>query len=436
MACPLPTATRKTFRDSSVRAIAIRSGFQPPLYSLARVYEYSTGRVMSPAQADLPSRAPGPGTTPPRAYFLLDRPRDERDPLSPARYFHVAISIAEGLCCLGWQIGAEVPVWKANETADWLFRPAPSGMDGSDLIVVSNYWWRTAGEEERQRLMAFRGKVPIVCLVQGDFRRGGLISSRDEALAFDAVFRTHMNRRFKSAPNVHPQPFGLTERLVNLNPRFESKERGGVVWRFTMKQPPHTSRVAANRTVRDELSQRTRLRTEESEAESTTSDDLLYRQTHCRHRPSFYKTVAASAAVACYGGWLLPAWQLPESGLMHRLANRLPGPIQRRFTALGQWDSFRLWETFSLGACAILPDLDRYGCELPVAPVAGEHYLDIDPARPTKQQLDAIRDTERLVEIGARGRQWAMEHYSPLAIAQRLLTRLGMPVSRTTHAMP
>lgn len=50
-----------------------------------------------------------------------------------------------------------------------------------------------------------------------------------------------------------------------------------------------------------------------------------------------------------------------------------------------------------------------------------KHYVGIDLAT-IKQDVERIMDEwEKMEEIAANGRLWALEHYSPLAVARRFL---------------
>lgn len=86
-----------------------------------------------------------------------------------------------------------------------------------------------------------------------------------------------------------------------------------------------------------------------------------------------------------------------------------------------QWDSFRFWEALAAGCAAVNIDLDKYGVELPVMPVNWTHYIGIDFDRP-RDAIDRLAGDPSLLErVASAGRQWAFEHYSPRALAARLL---------------
>ena len=90
-----------------------------------------------------------------------------------------------------------------------------------------------------------------------------------------------------------------------------------------------------------------------------------------------------------------------------------------------QWDSFRFWESVAAGCAAFNIDLDYYGVSLPVMPTNGEHYIGVrfDAIDETIDRLAA--DPGWLERVGAQGRQWALDHYSPRALATRLLEWTG-----------
>jgi hypothetical protein len=103
--------------------------------------------------------------------------------------------------------------------------------------------------------------------------------------------------------------------------------------------------------------------------------------------------------------------------LLFEAADRLD-PRPRRAV---QWDSFRFWEALAAGCAAINIDLDRYGVSLPVMPVNWTHYIGVNFDRPAEAAERIAADPGLLERIAAAGRAWALEHYSPPAMAARML---------------
>jgi hypothetical protein len=161
-------------------------------------------------------------------------------------------------------------------------------------------------------------------------------------------------------------------------------------------------------------------------------DALMWRQTGRRFSRRYYDRLMSSQAVACFCGDMIPA--APFAGADRYLAGggkarllRLVFEIADRFdprpARAVQWDSFRFWETLAAGCAAINIDLDHYGVSVPVMPVNWTHYIGVNFARPA-QAAERIGDDPGLLErVATAGRAWALEHYSPRALAARLLAR-------------
>jgi hypothetical protein len=90
-------------------------------------------------------------------------------------------------------------------------------------------------------------------------------------------------------------------------------------------------------------------------------------------------------------------------------------------TVVLRWDSWRFWESLVFGCVTVHLDFERYGLALPVLPENWKHYIGLDLAN-LQQDIERIRDEwERLPEIAQAGREWAIEHYRPVAVARRFL---------------
>jgi hypothetical protein len=92
---------------------------------------------------------------------------------------------------------------------------------------------------------------------------------------------------------------------------------------------------------------------------------------------------------------------------------------------VAQFDSWRFWESLAAGCLTFHVDLERYDCLLPVAPENGRHYFGIDLGSPGREAERVLRSADSFGEIAARGRQWALEHYTPLATARRFVQSLS-----------
>jgi len=133
-----------------------------------------------------------------------------------------------------------------------------------------------------------------------------------------------------------------------------------------------------------------------------------------RHNPLYYERLKRAMLCCCYGGNFVYLEQGP---------------------GIARWDSWRLWEAFAAGCIPIHVDLEKYGLLLPVMPENWTHYIGIDLANP-KEVLDRLQDEpDAMTMIAAQGKQWALQHYQPVAIACYFLDILAEEPLGTTYAL-
>ncbi|MEA5616914.1 hypothetical protein VB711_03525 [Cronbergia sp. UHCC 0137] len=91
-------------------------------------------------------------------------------------------------------------------------------------------------------------------------------------------------------------------------------------------------------------------------------------------------------------------------------------------TVIDRWDSWRFWESLAAGCLTFHLDFEKYGFKLPVMPNNWEHYIGLN-LEDIKGDIERVMDeSEKLPIIAANGRKWALEHYSPIAVAERFLS--------------
>lgn len=93
-------------------------------------------------------------------------------------------------------------------------------------------------------------------------------------------------------------------------------------------------------------------------------------------------------------------------------------------TVIGRWDSWRFWESLTAGCLTFHLDFEKYGFKLPVMPTNWEHYIGLN-LEDVKSDVERLMDEyDRLPSIAMNGRLWALENYSPIAVAKRFLVFL------------
>jgi hypothetical protein len=174
-------------------------------------------------------------------------------------------------------------------------------------------------------------------------------------------------------------------------------------------------------------------------------DALMWRQTGYRFCRAYYERLKHSQAVACFCGDLIPPmpFRNPERYLvggnkakLRRLFYELAGCFDPRAPRLIHWDSFRFWESLMAGCATFHLDLAHYGVEIPVMPENWKHYIGVNFAR-IDEVVDRLQNDPSCLERIARdGRAWAVQHYSPRAMAQRFIVELGFATSTGSQTVP
>ena len=95
-------------------------------------------------------------------------------------------------------------------------------------------------------------------------------------------------------------------------------------------------------------------------------------------------------------------------------------------TVITRWDSWRFWESLVAGCVTIHLDFEKYGFKLPVMPENWKHYIGLDLANLNRDIERIMDEQDRMEEIAHNGRLWAIEHYSPVAVARRFLNTMDL----------
>jgi hypothetical protein len=213
------------------------------------------------------------------------------------------------------------------------------------------------------------------------------------------LLATAENRHFRPRGERLPWAFGLSQAIIDaVRPRAERPD--GILRNFRPSLAQDV-RLMLDLALLPHLEPHFRI------------DRALDEAGHGRH--GHFARLAAAEACLAYGGALRedisrnPAFGITEASPF------LADPVVLR------WDSWRFWEALVSGCAAIHLDLERYGLMLPVMPEPWRHYVPIDLAEPRATAERILAERGRLPEIGAAGRDWALSHYAPRPVAERLI---------------
>ncbi|HEX8029243.1 MAG TPA: hypothetical protein VF491_12305 [Vicinamibacterales bacterium] len=371
----------------------------------------------------------------PRVYFYC---REEE-----ANLQEDVIALAEGLNALDVPHHANINYWLQSTTpGDYLLRHDPDvAPDDCDIVVVSYTWPAWMHPDTYQ---VDRRPLPAGLFKPGRRYRTVYMDSHDgyrtvswepEFRAFDLILRAKLNKRAWHPANMRPWVLGLNQRILDATANgrpFNDRKRSLLV-NFGASHPySHATRDVAAEAFEPRASRIFEIDRTRDDLSTSPADPfaaLMWRQTGHRFSRAYYERLKRSQGVACFCGDMIPPAPFEPSGYLvggnrARLRRRLFDWISRfdrRPWRSIQWDSFRFWEALAAGCATFNIDLEQYGVSLPVMPVSGEHYFAIRFGA-VNQTIDRIEaDPELLERVASQGREWAMTHYAPRALAQRLL---------------
>jgi hypothetical protein len=343
-------------------------------------------------------------------------------PAERAGYQHQIISLGEGLASLGHEIYSDINYWEIpGQSRKFLFSHNPDVRpDDCDIVVLNSISFDYGGSLPP---IAYSSKRPFLSVYidasDGFFTHG----FRKEFRNFDVILKSHFNTHIRDYPrNFKPWAFGLTNRQIEIAKSFKP-------WNERRHICISNTRIAQQVRSQARLSFFPKLNNVMPVLEkhdgfvppSEGADYFEWERTGRRHNPEFYSSLGEAKCTSCFGGkygmhYMYPGIRQYGGKLLYKI-------FGERFQPVYQWDSFRFWETLAAQCVAVHLDFVRYGLALPVMPIANTHYIGIDLMRP-ELAIGVFSDEEALEKIASAGRNWAITHYSPVAVAQRFIKTL------------
>lgn len=317
-------------------------------------------------------------------------------------YSYVAHCLADGLSQLGIPIFSNIS-YVNERISDFIFEvsPDPSVLQQSYYVVY-----------DIQDICNHFKFIPIN--MASGHPRAAAICMEDEISnllvpAGMPLFCTHENRFRTMAGNRIPICFGVSQKMIDNSLVLPS-------WDKRMKAVLKSFRPSERQDVRAMM-------------------ELLFLPQVSRHwdinatlvgggrwDPVFFDYLKNTQIAVAYGGTFnqdfrsnpaffdIPSYRLFRSMIEYRAE-----------TVVVRWDSWRLWESLVAGCVTIHIDFDFYGFKLPVMPENWKHYIGLNLSS-IKEDVKKMLDTkDQLEEIARNGRLWAIENYSPVAVARRFI---------------
>ena len=335
-------------------------------------------------------------------------------------YEHAAISIAEGFKELDITFYANTIQWYDNETGDYLFKPGPSDFNPDVCIYSTSYFINKLGTikdidtKKYNILLDLDDGYPTV-------------SNSMEFIKFNLVLRTHYSLDYKYNNNVKPWAFGLSNRIINEIDKTLDQQDGDDVYvnyrvGFNIRSlsinemlPVLAKKFTINHFVTDNIDVKTM---------GNSNPNDYWNQTGRRHNTDYYKQLNKSLLTLTFCG----AFEQKEPKLLYRIKETIEKRIFRssKNFIVGNYDSWRFWESLYSNACPIHLNFDFWNLRFPVQPEEGKHYIGVQNMnfKETAERINSMSKSE-IKPITQNGRDFVLENYAPLPTAKRLLNYIN-----------
>jgi hypothetical protein len=360
---------------------------------------------------------------------------------SEVDYQDDVVCLADGLQSLGIKNYGNCNYWHNNCDQKFLVEhDADIQPEDCQVVIVSRRWTKWYDKEfrihEQPLPDVVLGKnhsfVSVFMDYDDSYESHGM---RPEYKCFDVILRAKYNKRCYFPSNCIPWALGLSQRVLDTLPPEPlpfTQRKPSLLLNFGASHPyEHGTRMLFTEPLLNAVSNRfciDRTKDDLSRAPISPWDKLMWEQTKFRHSRSYYDRLAGSQAVAAFCGEMIPPSPFRPRYLVGGRKAKLKrwlydtlGKIDPRPPRSIQWDSWRFWEGLAAGCLVFNIDLDYYGVQLPVMPVNGKHYVGLRLDRMQEGVDEVLADPERMAAIAKAGREWAMEHYSPIGLAKQFL---------------
>lgn len=370
-------------------------------------------------------------------------------------YFHIEPDViyddavaylAEGLHDLGIQCFGSRNYWWDKKTASPIVKKTNIEKQFWPIIFI-DYLAYQYDFIDRSGKYHSRIKVPNIDLLRKNSEVLVLIDLADgysdrggDDPRIDLVFRAKFNKNCKQSEKTRPYILGVQKRVLENLPRKINSEKnkkiildtfgfshsyshGSRSW-FRYKIVPllNNKGISVHRKMAGSLQR----------GPTQQKERRWWFLTRHLHNPEYYNLIKKFPMHASFCGELLPGLPKDPSAILkggnkakiqkkaYSILSKAMG-LKRR---LIQWDSWRFWETLSLGVAPLLYDLEKTGVLLPVMPINWVHYVGIDPDDPESSIEKLKNEWGRVPKIGCAGRAWLIKNYAPKENAKRVLSEV------------
>ncbi len=358
----------------------------------------------------------------PRVYFYTT---STEGPPEGAYFQDLIVNLATGFKQLGIEFHANYNYWQISPESDLTLlqhNPEITPQD-CDIVVLERQYYEENGCLP-PGLFASGRQYKTVYLDCNDGIR--TLSWLPEFKDFDFIFKTHYSSHTKYPDNFYPWAFGLSERVLkeleNEVPWAEKQQ--SLLVNFRNQKFSHSLRGYIQKSYIPRIQEILPINTVSDNSADFPQDPyhyLRWSQTGRRHYPNYYRRLLESQACACFGGFFLGPWYTDFHDRTSHYLSKIISILGLNTNRIGQWDSWRFWESMAAGCVTLHVDFEKYGFELPVMPENWRHYIGVDLDNIPESIARITEQPELLERISAEGRVWAINNYAPKATAIRFL---------------
>lgn len=364
----------------------------------------------------------------PKVFFFTAIDEGQAD---NAYFQDLIINVATGMQELGIKYYASNDYWQMSVDGGFLLESDPHVIHHDcDIVAIERQWYEKHGCLPPD-LFAPNRQYKTVYLDCEDGIAGIRSASwQPEFRQFDYILRPHYTTHTQYPDNVYPWAFGLSARVIQelAEPISFADKQASVLVNFRHKKFTHSLRRYIQKHFVPQLGECFRVDTSADDPTVVEPDPYHYLQwvqTGRRHYPNYYHRLKNSAACACFGGFFLAPNLADAQDSTAYYSAKLIDKLGIKTNRIGQWDSWRLWESMTAGCVTLHVDFEQYGFELPVMPENWKHYVGIDLDNLESAIAIMREQPELLAQIAVAGRSWAIEHYAPKPTALRFLATVS-----------
>lgn len=358
-------------------------------------------------------------------------------PYGNDHYYHEIIAVAEGFKELGYTVVGNADYWFVPEENKFLI-PFEEGNDFDIAIYDYRYVTSFAHLLFRKGYPNFDKTKKHILVDRNDWISPIWADNKHYDI-FDLVFAGNLYTTENYAKNIRPWAIGLTNRIIRSIDRFYNDKQDkdfAIGYNFRI---PHNMRGLIFEGIKENV-KKVPLKTCFTDAtftnEWTETDKFYLKASINRHYPPYFKIINTVSMFMAFGGYYeyKPITYQPYSFLdkvkrkpyyyYAKLLKTIGKPETPALFAF-QTDNFRFWEILYSASCPINVNFESWNLLLPAMPVDGKHYIGVKKFDFAEfaSRIESM-SKEQIEKIGAEGKNWVKENYSPKAQAQRILDNL------------